>query len=74
MIPNPPALSQVGGALVYIDWCKVQCFAHFIQVDLPGNLLPLCIGIIIALKQKRAAISAEYSDVLSKLKDLKKTS
>ncbi|CAB4042059.1 Hypothetical predicted protein [Paramuricea clavata] len=30
-------------------------------------------GIIVALKRKRAAVSAECSDVLSKLKDLKKT-
>ncbi|XP_028409869.1 uncharacterized protein LOC114532541 [Dendronephthya gigantea] len=31
-------------------------------------------GIIVALKRKRAAITAECSDILSKLEDLRKTS
>ena len=65
--------------------CKVQtisdifeqiCAYHILYATtffMQSNDFPLYLGIIVALKRKRAAISAECSDVLLKLKDLKKT-
>ena len=64
-------------------YCRLKSelapFNHFEHILAPSSLLTVCnkfplyIGIIVALKRKRAAVSAECSDVLSKLKDLKKT-
>ncbi len=63
--------------------CKVQAICHHGETNfqqicttmffMHSNDFPLYLGIIVALKRKRAAISAECSDVLSKLKDVKKT-